>query len=306
MNTSGSLPGFARANPFKHTRCELIHFERLNSGGKRMTKHKIVVALFITAGLTGIAYAFISTSHAWANQSITKQQQHFQMTPATATFTVTNTNSEGAGSFRDALFKANQSPGSVITFNIASGHTINVVAELPTITVPLRIDGTTQPGYAGTPIVELNGATATNPLSGLIRISGGSSVIRGLVINRNRDNGIKLGGGGGNIIENNFIGTDVAGTSKLGNAADGISIEGLQAIPCVEMSFREMASPASIISSSGNIVQGNWIGTDKSGSGLAIANATGIAIFGGPNTIGGEGAGAGNTIAFNSNHWRVG
>ena len=57
--------------------------------------------------------------------------------------------------------------------------------------------------------------------------------------------------------------------------------------------------PASASSSNNNVVQGDWIGTNSTGT-AAAANAAGIAINGSGNTIGGVGAGAANTIAFNT------
>src|SRR5438132_13693046 len=82
---------------------------------------------------------------------------------AAQTFTVTNTNDSSAGSLRQAILDANANPGTdTIAFNIpGSGvKTINPTSSLPLITDPLIIDGTTQPGFAGSPIIELNGASA--------------------------------------------------------------------------------------------------------------------------------------------------
>src|SRR5512144_424980 len=71
------------------------------------------------------------------------------------TFTVVNTNDSGAGSLRQAINDANANPGSSIAFNIPGGgvHTIAGPTALPWLTVPVTIDGTTQPGYAGAPLI---------------------------------------------------------------------------------------------------------------------------------------------------------
>ena len=60
---------------------------------------------------------------------------------------------------RGAINKANATAGAdTITFGIESGpQTINPATELPTITETVTIDGTTQPGFSGSPIIELNG-----------------------------------------------------------------------------------------------------------------------------------------------------
>src|SRR5437773_3558001 len=79
-----------------------------------------------------------------------------------STFTVLNTNDSGAGSLRQAILNANAAAGSdVIQFSIGSGaQTISPTSVLPVVTGPVTIDGTSQPGYAGRPLIELNGAGA--------------------------------------------------------------------------------------------------------------------------------------------------
>src|SRR5271165_2054882 len=74
---------------------------------------------------------------------------------------VTNTGDTGPGSLRQAILDSDASPGlNTITFAItppAASYTINLKTALPAVTVPVLIDGTSQPGYAGTPIVQING-----------------------------------------------------------------------------------------------------------------------------------------------------
>ena len=74
-----------------------------------------------------------------------------------ATYSVTNTNDSGAGSLRQAILDANTNAGAdTITFAIGTGpQTISPLSPLPTITDPVTIDGTTQPGFSGSPIIEL-------------------------------------------------------------------------------------------------------------------------------------------------------
>ena len=79
------------------------------------------------------------------------------------TFVVINTNDAGAGSLRQALLDANATAGiDSINFNIpgTGPFTITPLSPLPTLTGPVNINATTQPGYAGTPIVGLSGASA--------------------------------------------------------------------------------------------------------------------------------------------------
>ena len=76
-----------------------------------------------------------------------------------ATFSVINTADAGAGSLRQAMLDANGSVGAdVIDFNIGGGpQTITPTSALPIITEAVVIDATTQPGFAGSPIIELSG-----------------------------------------------------------------------------------------------------------------------------------------------------
>jgi hypothetical protein len=101
-----------------------------------------------------------------------------------ATYTVTSTNDTGAGTLRDAITQANA---------------------LPTIVDSVVIDGTTQSGYSGTPLIELNGANATNIANG-VYIQSSNCVIRGLAINRFNASGIVVENGASNVIQGNFIG----------------------------------------------------------------------------------------------------
>ena len=84
--------------------------------------------------------------------------------------------------------------------------TIRPTYTLPTISAPLIIDGTTQTGFAGTPIVELDGLAGSGPgVDGLLVTAGGTTV-RGLWIYGFGRYGIDLRITGGNVVEGNWIG----------------------------------------------------------------------------------------------------
>src|SRR5690242_16782527 len=145
-------------------------------------------------------------------------------------FVVTNVADSGAGSLRQAILNANAVPGrDVIQFGIpgSGAHTITPLSPLPTITDAIWIDGTTQPGFNGLPIIELNGAQAGAGANGLW-ITAGNSEIAGLVINRFSNDGILMQFNGTNIITGNFIGTDLTGTIARANTF-GIVIDGSRA-----------------------------------------------------------------------------
>lgn len=153
---------------------------------------------------------------------------------APATFTVVNTLDTGAGSLRQAILDANAAPGAdLIDFNIpgAGVQTIAPASGLPTITDPVTIDGYTQPGASPNTLavgndavlrIELDGSGAGHAAYGL-RIFGGNSTVRGLVINRFANDGIWLWSQA-NVIEGNFVGIDPTGTQGQGNRFSGIAI----------------------------------------------------------------------------------
>src|SRR5687767_4615317 len=101
-----------------------------------------------------------------------------------ATFTVTATADNGAGSLRQAIIDANANAGpDVIDFNIAPAgeKTItlaNASGALPAITDPVTIDATTQPGFTSKAVVEVNGASVLTAVDGL-RITTSNCVVRG-------------------------------------------------------------------------------------------------------------------------------
>ena len=79
-----------------------------------------------------------------------------------STFVVSSTADSGPGSFRQAILDSNAATGgtSAIDFAITGTgvQTIAPLSPLPAITGRVVIDGTSQMGYAGTPLIELGGA----------------------------------------------------------------------------------------------------------------------------------------------------
>src|SRR5688500_169139 len=230
-----------------------------------------------------------------------------------ATFAVTTTTDAGAGSFRQAMLDANANPGlDTIQFNIVPGgpQVIAIAGGLPQLTDAVVIDGTTQPGFAGTPIVTIDG---NNMLNG-IRINGPSpSTVRGLVIVDFATTGIEVVAGGATIV-GNYIGVDASGLFADGNGHSGISVD--EDVDGVVIGGPAIAD-RNVISANGgggiyfhgtagaatsdnNIVQGNIIGLDAAGLNDLGNGQNGISIDGGDfNQIGGTVPGTGNMISGN-------
>lgn len=232
--------------------------------------------------------------------------------PATwgATFTVTTTADGGAGSLRQAILDANTNDGpDTIEFSIGVGPaTIAPTSALPIITSPITIDGTTQPGFVDAPIIELNGENVADGQG--LHITAGDSTIRGLVVNRFLGfdaNGVRFDTGGNNILEGCYLGTDLAGTNGLGNLRAGLDILNSPSnrIGGTTASARNLISDnntgISIFGTNArfNVVQGNVVGTDVSGTFPLGNQASGLFVGGANNTIGGSAEGEGNLFSAN-------
>ncbi len=139
---------------------------------------------------------------------------------------------------------------------------------------------------------------------------GGTVHGAGNVISANSRTGVSIiGGATGAMIIGNLIGTDESGTSALGNGtfgvflddATGVLVGGTVRAAGNVISANAMAGIGLYAGTTGTLIEGNFIGTDTTGTN-PLGNGTGILIDGGSasNTIGGTVAGAGNTIAFSA------
>lgn len=240
---------------------------------------------------------------------------------APITFTVTETGDNGCANplqrnctLRQVIIAANNNPGlDTIRFAITGGpsavKTISPLTELPTITDPVIIDATTQPGYAGQPLIELNGISAGDASGLTISTTAANSTVKGLIINRFARDGVHLMvGNGGNRIQNNYIGTDAAGSTSLGNGLFGIRVRSSDnVIGGLDSANRNVISGNAfgvLINGSAatdNTLQCNYIGTNAAGT-ARLGNLVGVTISGGAadNTIGGSSFGIGNVISGNN------
>ena len=239
-----------------------------------------------------------------------------------AVFSVTSVNDNGAGSLRQAIMDANASPGAnTINFNIPGGsvQTIAPTNALPDITNTVAINGYSQTGSSANTLTNGDNAIILIRLDGS-KISGGSPIgvnfsgvatsgssVRGLCIIR-FSNGVKANEASSITIAGNWIGMDLDGVAR-GTTFEGIYISSF--FNPANNIIIGGASPAERNVISGNrygiyfngsttgnsFVQGNFIGTDPTGT-LPRGNLFGgVYIFGGTNiTVGGANAGARNII----------
>ena len=216
-------------------------------------------------------------------------------------------------SLRSAIEKANATVGADgINFNIPGigVQTITPATALPVISDPVTIDGYTQPGASVNTLATGNNAALQIELNGNdglfdgLAVSSGDSSITGLVINNFRGDAIELSTNGDNFVEGNFIGTNAAGTAGLTNGS-GINLVNS---PNNRIGRETPASRNVIVSSAnaairtgnpdtggGNVIQGNYIGTDRAGTTVLLRG--GVSLATPNNMIGGTTAGARNVMS---------
>ncbi len=189
---------------------------------------------------------------------------------------------------REALNAANSNTGpDTVSFAGLPGGgpwTIAPATSLPGLldaTGGTNIDGTTAPGYAGMPRVAIDGSAVTIG----IFIASSNNTVQGLVI----QNVLGVFGAGidltlmwsqmsGNVIADNFIGTDFTGTLDRGNDGDGVRVLSLVGSSNTIANNLISGNGGSGLvlggTGSNNIVQSNTIGADISGT-QALPNGNG-------------------------------
>jgi parallel beta-helix repeat protein len=255
------------------------------------------------------------------------------------TYVVTSTADSGAGSLRAAIAGANvaNSPApDTIDFNIPTtdpgysasngAWTIQPAAALPALAHPTVIDGYSQPGAAPNTVAQGDNAVILVDLSGThvptadgLLVTAGGSTVQGLAIG-GFANGIHLQGGTGDTIAGDFLGTDVTGSRAQGNSNSGVWLDGASGstVGSTTPDARNIIAAngpgnsrdgSNVLlgnGASGDVVQGNYIGTDSTGTvALRGSSTIGIGVFvqSAPgNTIGGAAAGAGNVISGNASN----
>jgi hypothetical protein len=226
-----------------------------------------------------------------------------------ATFTVntTQTNADGACdsthcSLPDAINAAGaNSTADTVAFAIGSGpQTINLPFGFG-LNSSTTIDGTTQPGYAGQPLIEIKGSMT------IFFLISGNQTIRGLTLTApSGSTPIDIGGSLGTVtIEKNYIGTTASGNAAGGSPSWGIKA---QASSTSSMLIRDNVIGGAVDagirleSFDGGLItiENNSVGIGADGS-TAVPNRFGIYL----NEVRNAVVLRGNTIAANTQHGYV-
>jgi len=245
------------------------------------------------------------------------------------TSVVTNTADGGSGSLRAALYFAMDHPGTTITFDIPEtdpgfGSGVFVIRPTghlpPLVTDGTVIEGSTQPGFAGTPLIVVDGsamipeAYAPGTVTGLLLYSANNAV-KHLSFRNFNWNGLTLryADATNNVITGCWCGLDETGTNAAPNALQGILIydgasrniiggtnAGTRNVLSGNAQYGVWVSGSNTV---GNRILGSYIGTDWTGA-SAVSNAIGGIILTGQttgNTVGGDSTNARNVISGNVN-----
>ena len=206
-------------------------------------------------------------------------------------------------SLREAIRAANLNAGlDDIRFNIAPGGVQLIVptSALPSLADAVNVDATSQPGYAGSPLIQLRGSMA-GAASGL-QITAGSCTVKGFAIFDFALDAITVSGPGTNVVAGNFLGTD-AGGMGIGNAGNGIKISDAPNNRVEDNIISANDDHGVLIQgggATGNRLVGNKIGTTASGGALGnTLNGVLVQAGASSNVIGDLPSGDGNTIGYN-------
>lgn len=243
----------------------------------------------------------------------TSEFSNFQV--VTLPTVVRNTNDSGPNSLRAAIDFANMQvlqPGQAVTITFDIGNNsdeadIHLLSPLPTLTTRVIVDAS-RPGQVNTqaaadnarPYVVIDGGATV--ADGLTLTAGG--VVRGLVFQDFLDSGLVLRGGSGYQVEGNFLGISAAGTGlsdllkirgdavRVVDAADvvigGASIAARNIISGAGQAGSNASGVHVLGSSSGVVIQNNFIGADPSGTkdfgntgdGVFVDGVSGVSILG--------------------------
>ena len=136
-----------------------------------------------------------------------------------ASFAVTSLSDSGPGSLRAAITSANANRGSTITFGTTG--TITLSTPLPGLVAQMAIDGTTAPGFVGTPLVSVDFNTG----AGLtVAVGADGTSIKSLALVHAQTSAVTLLAS--NVtLQGNYIGLRSDGIAA-GNLGDGVTILG--------------------------------------------------------------------------------
>jgi len=185
--------------------------------------------------------------------------------------------------------------------------TISPATNLPFVARTVTIDATTQTGYAGTPMIALDGSANASSSSEALRLDSGSnaSTVRGFRFSSwNGSDGyaLHLFSSSNHLVQGNWFGLGADGLATVGTRnRSGVAIRGGgtgNLIGGSNAAQRNLIANSTawgvyIYACATSTVRGNWLGVNATGN-AAASNAIGVASYGAGTVIGGSATGEGN------------
>jgi CSLREA domain-containing protein len=172
---------------------------------------------------------------------------------------VCETATSGECTLRAAIEEAAHTiPPDTITFSTSG--TIIPATDLPVIAGMIDIDGTSAPGYQGTPVITIDGsAIPPDSVRGLVRIEANGCTMEGLRLQNFVNAGVSIFNGDGNHVEDNEL---------LGNGI-GVAISGYSSQNIVSGNLISGNLHGGVVSTgpdsqTGNRIEGNTISNNQS------------------------------------------
>ena len=240
---------------------------------------------------------------------------------------VTTTADVGPGSLRAAIYYATDHPGSVVKFNIPASDpgysngvfNIHLTGHLPPLVANgMVIDGSTQPGFTSKPLIVVDASQILPETftSDTVLVYSSSNQLKNISFTGFDWNGLTLeyADATNNTISGCWFGLDSTGTNAAPNAYQGILIAsgasgniigGTNALARNVISGNTQYGVFITDSNTtGNVVLGNYIGTDFSGSNALANGLSGVFVGNGAsgNIIGGTNALGRNVMSGNSQY----
>ena len=163
--------------------------------------------------------------------------------------------------------------------------TVGPVADLPAIAQPVTLDASSQTGYAGAPVVEIDGTSLASTVAGL-RLGAGAAgtEVRGLAIGGFPAVGIEISADSVQLV-GNHIGVGAGGSTDDGNVGHGVLVNGsalnvtIGGAVTVDRNVIGYNGGAGISLDTVDtaVIIGNHIGVQLDGT-TGAANATGVSV----------------------------
>ena len=209
------------------------------------------------------------------------------------TFLVTSTSDSGVGSLRWALDRANAHPNVSgadrieFAFGGSGPFRFTPATQLPPVNDPVRILGSTQPGYSGTPLIELDGSLLSGNIDGL-RFNAVSqpSFVNALAVFNFPSDGIQYSGDGFELYTS-YLGLDASGNAAP-NANNGLRVQGGMNAVIGSNTISGNAKGGILVNGStavGNQFTNNRIGTSPNGSDARPNGIHGVQVSNGSDNL---------------------